>query len=315
MFCACVCEIKASSLSVCVQVTPDCVLPVGTPIYATHFVPGQLVDVCGISKGKGFQGAMKRWNFKGGRASHGNSLSHRVLGSTGCRQDPGKVFKGKKMPGRMGTDRITVQNLRVLKIDVTRNLLYVKGAVPGQKGAFLRVTDAVKGPFYPDASTVPPASSDSSTISNEQDRSVFTGNIYNPYTVPYPTMSTAEYRSLLDMSAATAADVSGQANDSMSAARNRNIGKSTGDKRAKKGKRGSSNKSQGAQDSPADATVAGAGADGDGTSSRSSSARKQVIVSLWANTSGVNGIPSSGGVSVEEIDPGKGVEVLDPYTL
>ena len=84
--------------------------------------------------GKGFQGAMKRHNFKGGRASHGNSLNHRTLGSTGCRQDPGKVFKGKKMPGRMGSDRVTVQNLHILKIDVTRNLIYVKGAIPGQKG-------------------------------------------------------------------------------------------------------------------------------------------------------------------------------------
>ena len=116
------------------KVTPDCVLAPGTPIFATHFVPGQLIDVCGISKGKGFQGAMKRHNFSGGRASHGNSLSHRVLGSTGANQDPGKVFKGKKMPGRMGSDRKTLQNLRILKIDVNRNLLFVKGAVPGQKG-------------------------------------------------------------------------------------------------------------------------------------------------------------------------------------
>lgn len=98
--------------------TEDCVIPVGTKIRALHFVPGQLVDVCGISKGKGFAGAMKRWNFGGGFATHGNSLSHRILGSTGMRQDPGKVFKGKKMPGRLGNDRVTVQNLKVLKVSI-----------------------------------------------------------------------------------------------------------------------------------------------------------------------------------------------------
>lgn len=96
---------------------------------------------------------MRRWNFRGGNASHGNSVSHRVLGSTGCRQDPGRVFKGKKMAGRMGNERVTVQNLLVLKIDPARQLVYVKGAVPGNKGGFLRVVDAVKGPFFP---TPPP---------------------------------------------------------------------------------------------------------------------------------------------------------------
>lgn len=101
------------------RVTEDALLPVGTVIQATHFVPGQLVDVCGISKGKGFQGAMKLWNFKGGPASHGNSLSHRTLGSTGSRQDPGRVFKGKKMPGRMGSERVTVQNLKVMKVSLS----------------------------------------------------------------------------------------------------------------------------------------------------------------------------------------------------
>jgi large subunit ribosomal protein L3 len=107
------------------------------------------VDVCGTSKGKGFQGVMKRWNFSGGFATHGNSLSHRVPGSTGCRQDPGRTFKNKKMAGRMGGDRVTVQNLIVLKIDVDRDLLFIKGAVPGTNGGFLRVTDAVKGPMPP----------------------------------------------------------------------------------------------------------------------------------------------------------------------
>ena len=134
------------------RVTPDCIIDTGTKIRATHFVAGQLVDVCGISKGKGFQGGMKRWNMSGGNASHGASLSHRSLGSTGHRQNPGRVFKGKKMPGRLGTDRITVQNLKIMKIDPERDLIYVKGAVPGNAGGFLRVTDAVKGPFYP----VPP---------------------------------------------------------------------------------------------------------------------------------------------------------------
>lgn len=110
------------------------------------------MDVCGISKGKGFQGAMKRWNFRGGAATHGNSVSHRVLGSTGCRQDPGRVFKGKKMAGHMGVDRITVQNLKVMKIDPLRQLIYVHGAVPGNNGGFVRIVDAVKGPFHP----VPP---------------------------------------------------------------------------------------------------------------------------------------------------------------
>jgi len=137
------------------KVTPDAILPVGTKIRAMHFVPGQLIDVCGTSKGKGFCGAMKRWNFGGGRASHGNSLSHRVLGSIGCRQDPGRVFKGKKMPGRMGTERITVQNLKIVKIDPSRDLIYVHGAVPGNNGSFLRLVDAVKGPFYPSPAPFP----------------------------------------------------------------------------------------------------------------------------------------------------------------
>jgi large subunit ribosomal protein L3 len=131
------------------RVTPDSLLPEGTRIRALHFLPGQFVDVCGISKGKGFQGVMKRWNFGGGRATHGNSLAHRIPGSTGCRQDPGRVFKNKKMPGRMGGERTTMQNLRVMKIDPLRDLLFVKGTVPGNNGTFVRVVDAVKGPFYP----------------------------------------------------------------------------------------------------------------------------------------------------------------------
>lgn len=135
------------------RVTPDAILEPGTRIHASHFVAGQFVDVAGVTKGKGFAGVMKRWGFGGGRATHGNSLSHRVPGSTGQRQDPGKVFKGKKMPGRMGGERRTMQNLRVMRIDPVRDLLYVKGAVAGVKGGFVRVTDATKGPFYP---TPPP---------------------------------------------------------------------------------------------------------------------------------------------------------------
>lgn len=120
----------------------------GTEIHARHFVPGQNVDVSAISKGKGFQGAMKRWNFKGMPASHGTSLSHRALGSTGQCQDPGRVFKGKKMAGHMGNERVTTQNLRVVKIDRGRNLIYVKGPVPGQKGNFVEIRDAVKKPLF-----------------------------------------------------------------------------------------------------------------------------------------------------------------------
>ncbi len=120
----------------------------GTTIHARHFVPGQNVDVSAISKGKGFQGAMKRWNFSGMPASHGTSLSHRALGSTGQCQDPGRVFKGKKMAGRMGGDRVTTQNLRIVKIDRGRNLIYVKGPVPGQKGNFVEIRDAVKRPLF-----------------------------------------------------------------------------------------------------------------------------------------------------------------------
>jgi large subunit ribosomal protein L3 len=126
----------------------DFLLPVGSPIHARHFVPGQNVDIAGISKGKGFQGAMKRHGFAGMPATHGVSRSHRALGSTGNCQDPGKVFKGKKMAGRMGTDRVTMQNLKVVKIDRGRDLIYVAGAVPGQKGGFIEIKDAIKKPLW-----------------------------------------------------------------------------------------------------------------------------------------------------------------------
>ena len=117
------------------RVTPDALLPVGTPILARHFVPGQMIKVTGTSQGKGFQGAMKRHGFSGQGASHGNSVSHRALGATGCRQDPGKVIKGKKMPGHMGEETITM-DVKVYKIDIKSNLIYVKGSVPGKPGEF-----------------------------------------------------------------------------------------------------------------------------------------------------------------------------------
>ncbi|HLA21363.1 MAG TPA: 50S ribosomal protein L3 [Pseudolabrys sp.] len=126
------------------RVSEDALIPVGAEITADHFVEGQFVDVCGISIGKGFAGGMKRWNFAGLRASHGVSISHRSIGSTGGRQDPGKTFKNKKMPGHMGVDRITTLNLKVVKTDVERGLLLVEGAVPGAKGGWITVRDAVK---------------------------------------------------------------------------------------------------------------------------------------------------------------------------
>jgi large subunit ribosomal protein L3 len=133
------------------RVTPENLIDVGAQITADHFVPGQFVDVTGTNQGKGFQGAMKRWNFGGLRATHGVSLSHRSHGSTGQRQDPGKVFKGKKMAGHMGSERVTTQNLVVVKTDVERGLLMVRGAVPGSKGGWVLVRDAVLKQPHKDA--------------------------------------------------------------------------------------------------------------------------------------------------------------------
>jgi len=126
------------------RVEADTVIPVGAEITADHFVPGQFVDVTGTSTGKGFAGAMKRWNFGGLRATHGVSISHRSHGSTGGRQDPGKVFKNKKMAGHLGAERVTTQNLKVVQTDVERGLILVEGAVPGVKGGWIEVRDAVK---------------------------------------------------------------------------------------------------------------------------------------------------------------------------
>jgi large subunit ribosomal protein L3 len=126
------------------RVDEKALIPVGAEITAGHFVVGQFVDVTGTSTGKGFAGGMKRWNFSGLRASHGVSISHRSIGSTGGRQDPGKTFKNKKMPGHLGVDRVTTLNLKVMQTDVERGLILVEGAVPGVKGGWILVRDAVK---------------------------------------------------------------------------------------------------------------------------------------------------------------------------
>jgi large subunit ribosomal protein L3 len=129
------------------RVSPDNLIEVGAEITADHFVKGQFVDVTGTSLGKGFAGAMKRWNFGGLRASHGVSVVHRSHGSTGQRQDPGKVFKGKKMAGHLGDERVTTQNLEVVETDKDKGLILVRGAVPGFKGNWVLVRDAVKKPL------------------------------------------------------------------------------------------------------------------------------------------------------------------------
>jgi large subunit ribosomal protein L3 len=133
------------------RVAEDALLEVGATIAASHFVPGQLVDISGHTQGKGFAGAMKRWGFGGLRATHGVSLSHRSHGSTGNRQDPGKVFKGKKMAGHMGDRQRTQQNLEVVRTDDERGLIFVKGSVPGAKNSWLMIRDAVKVERHADA--------------------------------------------------------------------------------------------------------------------------------------------------------------------
>jgi len=126
------------------RVSPENLIDIGATLTANHFQSGQLVDVTGTTIGKGFAGAMKRHNFGGGRASHGNSVSHRAHGSTGNNQDPGRVWKGKRMAGHMGQTRVTTQNLEVVSTDEDRGLILVKGAVPGSKGSWIIVRDAVK---------------------------------------------------------------------------------------------------------------------------------------------------------------------------
>ena len=136
------------------RVAEDALLDVGAEISADHFVPGQLVDIAGQTQGKGFAGAMKRWGFGGLRATHGVSVSHRSHGSTGNRQDPGRVFKNKKMAGHMGARNRTQQNLEIVRTDPIRGLLFIKGSVPGHKGAWLTVSDAIKLP-RPDGAPYP----------------------------------------------------------------------------------------------------------------------------------------------------------------
>jgi large subunit ribosomal protein L3 len=133
------------------RVAADALLDPGTTLSAAHFVKGQMVDVTGVTVGKGFAGAMKRWNFSGLEATHGVSISHRSHGSTGNRQDPGKTFKNKKMAGHLGAERVTTQNLQVALVDAEKGLLLIKGAVPGAKGSYVMVRDAVKRARHADA--------------------------------------------------------------------------------------------------------------------------------------------------------------------
>jgi large subunit ribosomal protein L3 len=137
-------EVEPKAKVVEFRVAEDALLDVGAELGADHFVAGQLVDVQGVTQGKGFAGAMKRWGFGGLRATHGVSVSHRSHGSTGNRQDPGKVFKNKKMAGHMGARNRTQQNLEIVRTDAGRGLIFVRGSVPGHKGSWLLVRDAVK---------------------------------------------------------------------------------------------------------------------------------------------------------------------------
>src|SRR3569623_557067 len=144
-------EVELKAKLVEFRVAEDALLDVGAEISADHYVAGQIVDIQGVTQGKGFQGGMKRWGFGGLRATHGVSVSHRSLGSTGQRQDPGKVFKNKKMAGQMGDKNRTQQNLEIVGTDVERGLIFVKGSVPGSKGGWLLVKDAVKVARHADA--------------------------------------------------------------------------------------------------------------------------------------------------------------------
>ena len=139
-------EVEPKARVVEFRVAEDALLDVGATISADHFVAGQYVDISGITQGKGFQGGMKRWGFGGLPATHGVSVSHRSLGSTGQRQDPGRVFKNKKMAGHMGARNRTQQNLEIVRTDAVRGLIFVKGSVPGSKGGWLTISDAVKVP-------------------------------------------------------------------------------------------------------------------------------------------------------------------------
>src|SRR5689334_18514956 len=161
-------EVEPKARVVEFRVAEDALLDVGARISAEHFVAGQLVDVAGVTQGKGFAGAMKRWNFGGLRATHGVSVSHRSHGSTGNRQDPGRVFKNKKMAGHMGARNRTQQNLEIVRTDPIRGLLFVKGSVPGHKGAWLTVSDAIKLPRH-DSAPYPAALVETSKPVEEQE--------------------------------------------------------------------------------------------------------------------------------------------------
>ena len=161
-------EVEPKAKVVEFRVDEDALLDVGARISAEHFVAGQLVDVAGVTQGKGFAGAMKRWGFGGMRATHGLSISHRAHGSTGNRQDPGRVFKNKKMAGHMGARNRTQQNLEIVRTDPIRGLLFVKGSVPGHKGAWLTVSDAIKLPRH-DSAPYPAALVEKSKPVEEQE--------------------------------------------------------------------------------------------------------------------------------------------------
>lgn len=162
-------EVEPKARLVEFRVAEDALVEVGAEISADHFINGQMVDVTGSTQGKGFAGAMKRWNFGGLRATHGVSVSHRSHGSTGNRQDPGKVFKNKKMAGHMGDRQRTQQNLEVVGTDVERGLLFIKGSVPGSKGGWLLVRDAVK---LARADGVPYPASIKSTVTSQVQQEV-----------------------------------------------------------------------------------------------------------------------------------------------
>jgi len=133
------------------RVTPENLLEVGAELSVEHFVAGQFVDIQGTTKGKGFAGAMKRWNFGGMRATHGVSVTHRAHGSTGQRQDPGKVFKGKKMAGHLGAETVTTQNLKIVAVDAEQGLIMIEGAVPGSAASYVTISDAIKKARHADA--------------------------------------------------------------------------------------------------------------------------------------------------------------------
>lgn len=158
-------EVEPKAVVAEFRVDADGLLDIGAEISADHYVAGQLVDIQGKTQGKGFQGGMKRWGFGGMRATHGVSISHRALGSTGQRQDPGKVFKNKKMAGHMGDKNRTQQNLEIVGTDVERGLIFVKGSVPGSKGGWLFVKDAVKVDRHADA----PYPAGLKTVANNND--------------------------------------------------------------------------------------------------------------------------------------------------